>query len=215
MTDTAGETRDITYSLKAGESIRLTARYNVGSYTTSGLYALIRFLTQNDISITYADLDPIKNIDYGVKSWADTRMRRYLNMELIKKFPDEVRAALKMVTKYSATSKEPNPETDFAVTNDLLWIPSKTELNPASSYSDFVISAEPVYDQYFPKSGSASPNREFYRKGLSGNAFLRDLQPGSSSSNFYSACVNSDGTIRDMSQQSVNSSALIMLGFCT
>ena len=204
------QTRELTYDLKKHESIRLIVLYRLESAGTSGNLATVRFSTNGDIDISYQDLEPIRNTNYGVKSWANTRFRQYLHENLLQKIPTVVRSTIKPVIKYSATAENPDPESDYVITHDTLWIPSKTELNPLSSYSNYVLPYGPVYD-YFQQSSRDDAQRLFTRKGQYNYYDLRDMK----NNNGHIYCARSDPQkiVNSFNQDSTYSG--IRLGFCT
>lgn len=216
ITNTAGYTKDFNYSLKAGESIRLTSCFTLNISGNSNNYGMIRFFTENDISISLENLAVLNYAQEQVYSWAECYLRIYLNRYFLPRLPENVRNNVKLVTKYSATTKTPTDEEGFVETEDLLWIPSKTELNPTASYNDFILSMGPKYDDFFTNTvSSQDPKRYFYRKGAQTPAFLRDMIKGDADYSWANAWTPGNGQLRNETAQSVNSSASLMIGFCT
>lgn len=214
--DTDGESRDFTYSLSAGESIRLTGCFTLNKSGNSNNYGMIRFFTDDDITVELENLAVLNSAQEQVYSWAESYLRIYLSRYFLPRLPEVVRNNLKLVTKYSATTKTPTEEEGFVVTQDKLWVPSKTELNAPASYTDFVLSMGPKYSDFFDNTVvRQDPKRYFYRKGVQSSAFLRDMLKGDADYSWDNAFAPGNGQLQNEIGQSVNGSCCLMLGFCT
>lgn len=136
----------------------------------------------------------------AIGGWEKCEMRTYLKNTVKPLIPENVRNAIRDVTKYSNIFDASGTKVRNSVTTDDVWIPSNQEILGGTSYETL----GHVYSDVFTDANS----RKKFRVGES-NARYWWLRSASDAKGFL--CVLNDGRIINSSASVIRS---VALGFC-
>jgi len=125
--------------------------------------------------------------------WEASEMRTYLKETIKPLIPENVRNAIKPVTKYSRIFRSGSAVNDVASTEDV-WIPSRHEMFDGTT--EYFETKGPRYSEIFTdnashkkmKAGASSASWWWLRSAYSTNYFY-DISIGGSNANYYASAV--------------------------